>query len=273
MKTLSPSVALAAAFLLSGCAGVDPVARHDLESLRAELQALRQENVQLMRTVAQLASQVEVMAARATKPGGEQVRSAPASSGAAEAGARVVPEGLAVVKVEPSRASRAPPVPVGTPLIEPDPTRLDAIARKSGRDLASDADGELKAARRREPLARAHALEDFVSRYPRHPQAASALLEAAAAYAGAGKSNAACTLDRRVVDEYPASDQVSDALLQLAACEGLKGALEVERRLLSRVTNDFPNSPAARRAREQLASIPGRAGVDAPPDGPARSGP
>lgn len=273
MKTISPSAALAAAFLLSGCAGVDPVARRDLEALRAEVQALRQENLQLMRTVAQLASQVEVMAARAPRPGSAQTRPAPAASVVAEAGTRVVPEGLAVVKVEPSRASRAPPVPVSTPLIEPDATRLEAIARRSGRDLASEADGELKAARRREPLARAHALEDFASRYPRHPQAAAALLEAAAAYAGAGKAGAACTLDRRVVDEYPASDQVSDALLQLAACEGLKGAPEVERRLLSRVANDFPNSPAARRAREQLASIPGRAGVDAPPDGPARSGP
>jgi hypothetical protein len=185
----------------------------------------------------------------------------------------VVPDGLALVRVEPPKGSRAPPVPTSTPLVEPDAARLDAIARKSGRDLAVDAENELKAARRREPLARAHALEDFVARYPRHPQASNALLESATAYADAGKLDAACTLGRRVVDEYPASDQVSDALLQVAVCEGRKGAADLERRLLSRLVNDYPSSPAARRARERLVSNPGRPGADPSPDGPARSGP
>lgn len=271
MNTLRPSAALAAVLLLSACAGADAVARRDLESLRGEVQSLRQENLQLARSLDQLTTRVDALAVRSARPAGEGVRAAPVSS--ADSGSPVVPEGLAVVKVEPPRASRAPPIPTSTPLVEPDAARLDAIARKSGRDLAGDADSELKAARRREPLARAHALEDIVSRYPRHPQAGGALLEAAAAYAEAGRPDAACTLDRRVVDEYPACEQVSDALLQLASCEGRKGAPELERRYLSRVVSDFPSSPAARRARERLASIPGRPGADPSPDGPARSAP
>jgi TolA-binding protein len=273
LKTLRPAIALAAILILSGCAGADAVARRDLENLRVEVQALRQENSQLARAMERLATRVDAAATRTARPAAELPRAAPPPGPAADADALVVPEGLSIVKVEPAKASRAPPVPVNTALVEPDAARLDAIARKSGRDLAGDAESELKAARRRDPLARAHALEDFVSRYPRHPLAGSALLEAATAYAEVGKAEAACTLDRRVIDEYPACEQVSEALLQLAGCEGRKGAVEQERRLLSRVVNDFSSSPAARRARERLASIPGRPGADPSPDGPARSGP
>jgi TolA-binding protein len=273
LKTPRPSAALAAALLLSGCAGADAVARRDLEALRADLQALRAENAQLERAVTQLSTRVDAAALRSVRPPGEPARGAGSASPAPEPEPASVPDGLAVVKVEPPRGGRAPPVPTGTPLLEPDAARLEAIARKSGRDLAGDAASELKAARRREPLARAHALEDFVARYPRHPLAGGALLEAAAAYTEAGKAEASCTLGRRVVDEYPAADQVSEALLQLAACEGRRGASELERRLLGRVVNDFPSSPAARTARERLASIPGRPGAEPSPDGPARSGP
>jgi len=272
LKTLRPTAALAAACLLSGCATADAVARRDLEALRGEVQSLRQENAQLLRSVDQLSTRVDALAARAARPVGE-ARAAALSGAGPEVAGLVVPGGLAVVKMEPPRSPRSPPVPTSTPIIEPDVARLEAIARKSGRDLASDADGELKGAQRREPLARAHALEDFVARYPRHPQAPSALLEAAAAYSAANKPEAACRLDRRVIDEYPACDQAGDALLLLAACEGRQGSPEGERRLLSRVVNDYPSSPAARRARERLGTIPGRPGADPSPDGPARSGP
>ena len=269
MNKLRPSAALAAALVLSGCAGQDAVARRDLEVLRGEVQSLRQENTQLRRSLDQLSTRVDAQALRTgSSPAREPARGTPPPEDGP-----VVPDGLAVVKVEPPRASRAPPVPTSTPLVEPDASRLDAIARRSGRDLAGDAENELRSARRREPLARAHALEDFVARYPRHPQASKALIEAAAAYAEVGKAEAGCMLVRRAAEEYPASEQVSEALLQLAACEGRRGAADVERRLLSRVVNDYPSSPAARRARERLAPNPGRPGADPSPDGPARSGP
>jgi TolA-binding protein len=281
LKTRPPSAALAAALLLSGCAAAEAVSRQDLEVLRGDVQALRQENHQLQKSLDQLATRVDALALRSARPAAETravAPSGPASGpapGPAAAGADllVVPGGLAVVKMEPPRASRSPPVPTSTAVVEPDAARLEAIARKSGRDLAVDADSELKAARRREPLARAHALEDFVARYPRHPQAPGALLEAGAAYTEAGKADAACTLDRRVIDEYPASDQAGESLLLLAGCEGRKGSPEGERRLLSRVVNDYPGSPAASRARDRLATIQGRPGADPSPGDPARSGP
>jgi hypothetical protein len=273
LNLISPLAAIAAALALSGCAGADAVARRDLDLLRAEVQALRQENAELVRAVGQLSSRLEAWSSRSDRSMGEPARAAAAPIPAADSDRAGIPDGLAVVKVEPPKASRAPPVPTTTPLVEPDTARLEAIARKSGRDLVADSENELRSARRREPLARAHALEDFVSRYPRHPQAGGALLEASMAYAEAGKADPACTLGRRVVEEYPASDQVSEALLQLANCEGRKGSADLERRLLTRVVNDFPSSPAARRARERLASISGRPGADPAPGVQARSGP
>lgn len=238
-----------------------------------EIQSLRQENVQVLRAIDQLTTRVDALSLRGARPVAEPPRAAVTPSAAPEGDALVVPGGLTVVKVEPPRTSRAPPIPTSTALVEPDATRLEAMARKGGKDLSGEAEGELKAARRKEPLARAHALEGFVSRYPRHPQAGAALLEASAGYTEAGKPDAACTLARRVLDEYPASDQVADALVQVAACEGRKGSTEAERRLLTRVVNDFPSSPAARKARERLVSIPGRTGADPAPESPARSGP
>jgi TolA-binding protein len=273
LTTNRPITALVAALSLSGCAGSDAVARRDLDLLRAEVQGLRQENVQLMRSLDQLTTRVDTLAARVPKVIAEPPRAAAAPPAAVEVEPTLVPGGLTVVKVEPPKANRAPAIPTSTPLVEPDAARLDAIARKGSRDLAGQSDGELSAARRKEPLARAHALEDFVVRYPRHPLAGSALLEAATAYTEVGKSDAACTLGRRVLDEYPASDQVSEALVQVAGCEGRKGAAESERRLLTRVVNEFPSTPAARKARERLGSNPGRTGATAAPEVPARSGP
>jgi TolA-binding protein len=157
-------------------------------------------------------------------------------------------------------------------VLEPDPVRLEALARKGGRELASEADAELKAARKKDGLARAHALEGFVARYSRHPQADAALLEASDAYAEAGKPEAACTVARRAIAEYPAGPVLGEALVTVAACEAQKGAGDGERRILARVVTDFPGTPAAKKASERLAVITGRPG-EASPAVPARSGP
>jgi TolA-binding protein len=150
---------------------------------------------------------------------------------------------------------------------------MESLARRSGRELAAEADAELKAARRKDGLGRAHGLEDFVTRYPRHPQADNALVEAAAAYADAGRADAACTVARRAAEEYPAGDATSDALWRVAACESQRGAADAEKRILSRLVTEYPSTPAARRAGERLAAISGRTGGDSPADVPARSGP
>ena len=269
--------AAAALLLLSGCAGGGDAARKDLDALRAEVHALRKENEELSRKVDALSGRVDVISARLARPAPHE-----------EAAAPVVPPDLTVVRVEPpseqpglDRGARGgdrppgartpPPVPTAVVIEEPEPSRLDALSRRSGRELGLDAEQELRRARRKSGAARAHALEDFAARYPHHPSADNALVEAAAAYAEAGRPEAACDLARRCVREYPAGDAMSDAIERLAWCESRRGATEAERKLLERLVSEFPRTPAAERAGVRLATISGRSG-DAPA-GPARSGP
>jgi hypothetical protein len=170
--------------------------------------------------------------------------------------ATVVPPDLAVVKVAPPRATRTPPpVPTSVPIAEPDPARLEALERRSGRELSAEADAELARARARDGLDRAHALEDFVSRYPRHPAADNALVEASAGYAGADRAEAACALAGRAAADYPAGDARSDALERLAWCESRRGSRDAEHRLLRQLVTDYPRSPAAERAGARLAAM------------------
>jgi TolA-binding protein len=271
--------ACVALLVLAGCAGVGPV-RGDLDALRAEVRALRRDNEELARKVDALSGRMDLVTARLTRaPAAEASPSAaPSAASSAASSGGDVPRDLAVVKISPPaatpRAGRAaPPIPTAVPIAEPDPARLDALARPSRRELAAEADTELRAARRRDGVARAHALEDFTERYPRHPAADNALLEAAEAYAAADKDEAACALARRIPTEYPAGDAMSDALERLATCESRIGMRDAERRLLDRVVTDYPSTAAATRARARLATISGQTGAIAPGAGPARSAP
>jgi TolA-binding protein len=263
-----PEAALAAALLVAGCSGAEASLRPELDALRGELAVARQENQELQRKVEGLSTRMDLVAARLARPAEPR----PEPRAAEGPAAPVVPGGLAVVRMEPP-GRRAPPVPTAVAIVEPDGGRIEALARRSGRELAAEAEAELKAARRRDGLARAHGLEDFVARYPRHPQADNALVEAAGAYLEAGRADAACTVSRRAVEEYPVGDAMSDALWRVAACESQRGGPDAEKKVLSRLVTEFPSTPAARRAGERLAVISGRTGGESPADGPARSGP
>jgi TolA-binding protein len=237
-----------------------------VEALRAEIEALRRDNEELARKVETLSGRLDVVGARLARPA-----AGPAPE--LRPGAVVAPD-LAVVKLAPGNGARREPpgVPTTVPIAEPDEAKLEALARRSGREIATEAQAELARARRKTGIDRAHALEDFAGRYPRHPSADNAMVEAAQAYADAGRDDAACALLRRVPEDYPAGDAVPDALELLAACEARRGAPEAERRLLDRLVHDYPRSPAAERAGKRLAASPGRPG-DPPAAGPARSGP
>jgi TolA-binding protein len=200
-----------AVIALASCAGGGDPLRRDVENLRAELSSVRQQNEELARRVDRLGSRLD-SAAKLPRAAGPV--SAPAEA------APLVPADLAVVRVAPPRAGRAPPpVPTAVPIGDPDPAQLDALAQGAGHGIAAEAEGELAAARRKTGVDRAHALESFVARYPRHPSADNALVEAARDYAAAGRAEASCELARRVPVDYPAGDAVSAAQELAARCE------------------------------------------------------
>jgi TolA-binding protein len=262
--------ALAALLLLGGCAAGGDAARRDVEALRAEVRQLRQENADLARRVELLSGQVEVASARLARGA-----ATPAAKDETAEKQSVIPPDLVVVRVAPpstgARAGRAPPVPTAVPIAEPDSAQLESLSRRGGRDLATEAEAELRRARAATGNARARALVEFVARYPRHPEADNALVEASAAYADAGIETESCGLARRAAADYPAGDALPEALERLAWCEGRLGAHEAERKLLERLVQEFPKTPAAQRAGTRLATISGRSGSTL--DAPARSGP
>jgi hypothetical protein len=257
---LSPSFpppALAAVLAVLGCAGGDAHLRAELDALRAEVGGLRRDNETLSRKVQTLEGRIDVVSARVA----QTPLSAAAPAADARAAEPLVPPRLAIVKVAlpAPRGRTPPPVPTSIPITEPDAAQLDRLATPSGRELAAEASRELRAARGRAGLDRAHALEDFASRYPRHPEADNALADAAASYVDAGRGDAACALARRVTADYPAGDAMSDGLERLAWCESRLGTTDAERGILARLVAEHPGTPATRHAAERLAQLSGRA--------------
>lgn len=244
----------AAALWALGCAAGDPAWRKDVDDLRAEMRALQRENAETSRRLDEMAVRLDALAASRPAP------AAPASA-AAERAEPLIPPNLAVVKVgrpsprpEPRRPHQAPPLPTAVPILDPDPRELAALGAPRG-DIAAEAQAVLDAARRLDGLASARALEEFVVRYPRHPSADNALVEAARARDAAGDPETACALAARVIEEYPAGDALPDALARMAECRARQGDTARARSLYQRIVKDFPDTPAAARARERLATL------------------
>jgi len=200
--------------VLSACAGGGDAVRRDVAALHDEIATLRQQNEGLGRRLDAMGARLDGVSERTARP------APPPPPAAQEEPRPLVPPDLAVVRVAPPRTPRAaPPIAIAVPITEPDPERLDALGDRPGRELATEAEAELASARRRSGVDRARALESFVARYPRHPSADNALVEAARDYADSGRAAVGCELARRVPEDYPAGDAVAGALEFAARCE------------------------------------------------------
>jgi TolA-binding protein len=255
------TVAVAAAALGAlGCAAGEPAWRQDVEALRAEMRTMQSQNAEMSKRLDALSVRLDALAAASRVQHAAPPVAAPV--------APLVPPDLAVVRVDPPlhraaprRARKAPPIPTAVPISEPDAREMAGLGAPRG-DLAAEAQAALKAARRLDGLASARALEEFAGRYPRHPAADNALVEAARARDAAGDPETACALAARAAEEYPAGDALPDALGQLVECRIQAGDTARARAFAERLVKDFPDTPAARRARERLPA-PDQAGAPA----------
>jgi TolA-binding protein len=254
----SSAACTAALFVLgcaAGCAAEDKSMRAEVQGLRAEVRELARQNAATQRRLEDLQNKVDIIAARKAA----RLPAAKAEPAAVtEAASADVPK-LDVVKMGPSTAPgakrRPPPVPTQVPIVEPDPATLGALDQGASPDIAGDAEKELSEARRLEGAASARALEKFAHRYPRHPAADNALVDAARLFSRAGDADAACALLERAVREYPAADAMPDALEELGNCESQRGHKDKAEKLWQRVATDYPKTPAARRAGEKLSAL------------------
>ena len=203
-----------------GCVAEDRGLRREMEAMRAEMRTLERESAETAKRVESLSAAVDSLSARSTKSSPE-CRGVPGECAPPLAGPAPAPEprsdvrvppNLAVVKVEPPRDGeaisrpkkrKAPRLPTELPLAEPDARALAALG-PPGENLSADARADLELARAQSGLAAARALEAFTARYPHHPSADNALVEAAKIRWEAGEMEGACALYARCVNEYPA---------------------------------------------------------------------
>jgi TolA-binding protein len=286
LSYISSSAASAALLLLSGCATGGGQVQADVSSLRAEVRTLQRENADLMKRVESMATQIDVLAARAARANGpvpapsvsaipgaaaekpaNPAVAAPATVAALE-GALVVPGHLKVIRLEPtskvppkagktpSQASPPPAVPTATPIQEPS---AEALAALGGKPPTTDAQAAFERARAQTGLVRARSFEQFADAYPSSARAGEALVDAARTRMEAGDPDGSCEDFSRVVAEHPASRAMPDALEGQAACELRRGRPAEATRLQTRLAKDFPDSPAGKRAREHAPSVQGAA--------------
>ncbi len=116
--------------LLSACATADGSLKAELDSTRAELRTLQKENAELSRRVDAMATQIDLLQARAAR-----AQAPPAAVRPPQEPAPAVPPDLKVVKLEQPKSPRSvspksgtkaaarpaepPPVPTDTPIQEP----------------------------------------------------------------------------------------------------------------------------------------------------------
>ncbi len=98
-------------------------------------------------------------------------------------------------------------------------------------------------------------MQQFVSDWPKHPQADNALYLAGLALLTDKEFEAAAVQFERVINHYPAGDAVLDSMLRLAECR-LKLNRPIEARATwERIVTGFPGTAAATQAQARLASL------------------
>jgi TolA-binding protein len=252
----APSVLALVALCGSGCAS-DPGVKGEVRSLQQSVKQLQDENLKLLARVQAL--ETERAVARATPAGTVAPAARPTPAPATE-----VPT-LAVVKLKP-RVDRAPAIDVRTPVHEPDPDLVAALAR-SAEPAAVDAppdaiqlDGEFQQAsealRTGNLSGGVERMHRFADAHPRDPRADDALYLAALGELGQDEPAKAAKLLELVLQRYPAGDVVQQAMLKLAECRMRLRQTGEARALLARVMTSFPGTPAASEAEARLSRIP-----------------
>lgn len=274
LSSHSATAAAAALVVLSACATGAGQVQPEVASLRAEVRTLQRENAELTRRVDSMATQIDLLAARAARPPASEpaaaVRptrssavAAPAAVSAvartAPADALVIPSHLKVIRLEPTRApATAPAIPTATPIQEPSAEAIAALT-SGGKPSPAGAQDALGRARAQPGLQGARALEQYADANPTGAQAGEALVDAARRRREAGDPDGSCEDFSRAVAEHPASRSMPDALEGLSACELRRGRPTEAARLQTRLAKDFPDSPAGKRASEHAPAVQGAA--------------
>jgi tol-pal system protein YbgF len=167
---------------------------------------------------------------------------------------------LTVVKLSPARTP-PPKIDTRTPVVEPDPGVLDALASAAPADSAAleVADAEyqngLQSLRVGNLEGGVKALDQFAQAHPGHPLADNALYFSGIGDIGLQDWARAADAFASVIARYPAGDAVAEAMLKLADCRVHLHQREEARSLFAKVISTYPGTAAATQAEQRLASI------------------
>jgi tol-pal system protein YbgF len=221
--------------------------RRDVSRLRGEVEALRSEAREAARTGATTAArQDEAIAALDRRLAASQRAAAEAAETLAALEATVGGLGDHVARMEaltPSPATERPAprmAPRDPPRARPATLTADELFARASESLRA---GELGQA--------VLDLEEFLAKYPGHPQVTTAKFWIAEAYFRA-REFAQAALEYQKVIDAPPGDKTPEALLKLGLSQRALRRDERARETWAQLIRDYPESEAAQRARAAL---------------------
>ncbi len=249
---------LMASFALTACATT--ASNAELDELRSELRAMRQENARLEKRL----DRVELHATVAPLRG---PASAPASAPAAVPENSAALPALTVVKMKP-RQQAAPKLATQTSIVEPSPEVLEALKTSVEADPPSDTDLDadvgdafyeqgVSALKTGNVAGGILELQKFAAESPRHPHADNALYFIGLGLMGLKDFEGAAKSFEDVVQKYPAGDAVLESMLKLGECRVRLNKPADARVVYQKIVASYPGTTAATAARARLSSLTG----------------
>lgn len=224
------------------------------EEIRAELRAMREENVKLERRLERLE------ATEALKP--SQVKSDNPSPAVFEPAPK--PEvkktpALTVVKLKPKR-ERPAKINTNIEVVEPGREVWDGLGSQPEDDrdpavadaqydqaMASLKTGDLSGA--------VNKLQRFASENPKDAKADNALYYSGVGLMGMSEYEAAASVFQKLIEKYPAGDAVQDGMLKLGECTIRLNRKHDAQDIYKKVVLNFPGTEAASQAEKRLIAL------------------
>jgi TolA-binding protein len=239
---------------LAACATPGAAAPNELNELKAEIRALRDENARLEKRL----DRIELHASAGVRP----PASATAPVTLPERAKDAVPS-LTVVKLKPKQHA-APKLSTGVSIVEPGPEVLDNLKGESeavvetdpeiGDAIFDQAIGSLKTGNVAGGILE---LQKFSAESPRHPKADNAIYFAGLGLMGLDDFDGAARAFEDVIARYPAGDAVLDSLVKLGECRVRLNKPADARVVYQKIVSSYPGTTAATAAKARLTSLTG----------------
>ena len=263
---------LALCALALGCAS-SSAKKAEVESVREELRALRQQNARLEQRVQDLEDgQAVALAARSGGGKSQKPRAKPEGPEEQPWEGDQVPS-LTVVKLKPKANEPVPELPVETEIREPSDTHLSAMLDRAAPATEPEDEGSgegpalppealeglyargLDALKTGNVTGGVLMLQDFAEQYPRHPSSDNALYFSGVGLAALGDHEGAANMYERVLSDYPAVDARMDAMLKLAEARTRLDQKDRAKALYEKLIQTWPGTAAATQAQQRLAQL------------------